>query len=178
MPEKTIWTIGHSTHSFTELLCLLQEFEIGLLADIRSYPGSKRLPHFNKGHLEVELPKNQINYLHLKDLGGRRAPHRDSIHTALLSDGFRGYADYMETPVFKQFVEGLEQEALKVRTAYMCAEASWRNCHRALLSDYLKARGWKVIHIVRANSSEEHPYTNMARIENGQLNYRQPDLFS
>jgi uncharacterized protein (DUF488 family) len=178
MPEKTIWTIGHSTRSFAELLSLLQEFKIGLLADIRSFPGSKRLPHFNKGYLEVELPKNQISYLHLKDLGGRRAPRRDSINTGLISGGFRGYADYMETPVFKQSVEKLEQEALRVRTAYMCAEAYWRNCHRALLSDYLKHRGWKVIHIVNASSTEEHSYTRPARIENGQLNYRQPDLFS
>ena len=178
MPEKTIWTIGHSTRSFAGLLSLLQEFEIGLLADIRSYPGSKRLPHFNKAYLEVELPKNGINYLHIKDLGGRRTPLPDSLNTALESGGFRGYADYMTAPVFKQAVEQLEKEAFRVRTVYMCAEAYWGSCHRALLSDFLKHRGWTVIHIVNTGTTQEHPYTRQARIENGQLNYSQPDLFS
>lgn len=178
MPEKIIWTIGHSTRTFAELVSLLQDVDIHLLADIRHFPGSKRLPHVNKSHLEAVLPKNKINYLHFKNLGGRREPSRDSQNTALVSDGYRGYADYMETDGFRQAVVRLEQEALQAHTACMCAEASWRSCHRALLSDFLKHRGWKVIHIVGPSSSEEHPYTRQARIQNGQLNYHQPDLFS
>ena len=178
MSEKKIWSIGHSTRSSETFLQLLQDAGIALLADIRSFPGSRRLPHFNKAGLEVSLSKHSINYLHLKDLGGGKTPRQDSLNTAWPVSGFRGYADHMETAAFKKAADLLEEQALLTPTAFMCAEAAWRNCHRSLLSDYLKARGWEVIHIVNANSNTPHPYTKEARIVNGQLSYRRPDLFS
>lgn len=56
-------------------------------------------------------------------------------------------------------------------TAIMCAEAVWWRCHRSLISDYLKARGIEVMHILDANKVELHPYTSAAQIVNGELNY-------
>jgi uncharacterized protein (DUF488 family) len=53
----------------------------------------------------------------------------------------------------------------------MCAELSWRHCHRGLIADYLKARGHDVVHIVSATTHEPHPYTAAARILNGSLSY-------
>lgn len=178
MHEKIIRSIGHSTRSFEQLLQLLQAHHISLLADVRSFPGSKRLPHFNKDALETTLLKHGVNYLHLKDLGGRKPPRSDSKNTAWSFKGFRGYADHMETAAFKKAVELLEQRALHERVAFMCAEASWRNCHRSLLSDYLKAGGWQVIHILNEAGCEFHPYTKQASIINGQLSYELPNLFS
>ena len=69
--NKTIWTIGHSTHSFEEFGLMLHSFNIKLVADIRSYPGSRKFPQFNKEALEISLPQTDIQYVHLKDLGGR-----------------------------------------------------------------------------------------------------------
>jgi uncharacterized protein (DUF488 family) len=178
MPEKTIWTIGHSTRSAEEFLALLRSFNIELLVDIRNYPGSKRFPHFNKENLEALLTSNGVSYLHIKDLGGRRKALPDSVNTSWQHSAFRGYADYMETEPFKQAIDKLEKLAQRQRTAYMCAEALWWSCHRALVSDYLKALGWTVIHILQESKSQVHPYTRAARIENGQLSYRLPDLFS
>jgi uncharacterized protein (DUF488 family) len=57
----------------------------------------------------------------------------------------------------------------------MCAEAVWWRCHRSLISDYLKARGIEVIHILDANKTEPHPYTSPARIVNGKLSYTSED---
>src|SRR5882762_8332453 len=96
----TIWTIGHSTHPLEEFIAMLQSFGIELVADIRSFPGSNRYPHFNKEALEVSLPAAGIQYLHLKDLGGRRKAQPDSKNTAWRHAAFRGYADYMETAPF------------------------------------------------------------------------------
>lgn len=172
--ENTIWTIGHSTHSETEFLEMLQSFEIGALADVRSYPGSKRYPHFNKDHLAHFLPKHHIGYHHLRDLGGRRKTSKDSENTAWRLPAFRGYADYMQTPEFKVAIGELEAIALKKRTAYMCAEAVWWSCHRSLISDYLKSTGWTVMHIMGIGKAEEHPYTSAATIENGKLRYDRP----
>lgn len=168
---RTIWTIGHSTHKLDEFISILQSFEIRLLADIRSYPGSRRYPHFNKEALEVSLPKNNIRYIHIKELGGRRKVQPHSINTGWRLASFRGYADYMGTESFKKAIEELERIAAKQRTAYMCAEALWWRCHRSLVSDFLKHRGWTVMHIMGVSKETEHSYTSPARIVKGKLLY-------
>src|ERR1700733_14596958 len=99
--KKIIWTIGHSTRSFEEFLSLLQAHRIQRVIDIRRFPGSKRLPQFNKEVLAASLVHNGIEYTHLEALGGRRNPRPDSVNTAWRVKGFRGYADYMETNEFK-----------------------------------------------------------------------------
>jgi uncharacterized protein (DUF488 family) len=53
----------------------------------------------------------------------------------------------------------------------MCAEALWWRCHRSLIADLLKARGWSVIHILDAEKTQEHPFTSTARLVNGELSY-------
>ena len=148
-----------------------------MLIDVRNYPGSKRYPHFNKEVLEEFLPQHEISYLHLKDLGGRRKPAPDSHNNAWRNPAFRGYADYMGTDAFKQAVAKLKEIALRQRTVYMCSEAVWWSCHRALISDYLKAEGWKVWHIMDEGKATEHPFTSAARVSGGQLSYHEPGLF-
>lgn len=171
MQQKKIWTIGHSTHTFEEVIAMLKSFQIELIADIRSFPGSKRYPHFNKEVLEVSLPINEIGYIHLRELGGRRKTNTGSQNTGWRLDAFRGYADYMETEMFKKAIAGLECVGGKKRVAFMCAEAVWWRCHRSLVSDYLKHKGWTVIHIMGIGKGEEHPYTSPARIVDNQLVY-------
>ena len=173
LPEKEIWTIGHSTHQPEVFLKILESFAIELLVDVRRHPGSRRLPHFNKASLEKWLPQQQVEYLHLEDLGGRRKAMKDSHNTAWRLASFRGYADYMETDTFKKAAEILQELASGKRTAYMCSEAVWWSCHRSLISDYLKVRDWKVIHIMAAGKSMEHPYTKPAQVVDGELSYRE-----
>ena len=179
MPEEnnTIWTIGHSTRSLDEFLALLRSFNIELVADVRNFPGSRKYPHFNKESMEATLPQHNIQYVHLKNLGGRRKVNPESKNTAWKNEAFRGYADYMETNTFKEGITELMSIALKQRTAYMCSESVWWRCHRAMISDYLKAQGWIVLHIMDVSKSQEHPYTSPARIVNGVLNYSDPSLF-
>jgi uncharacterized protein (DUF488 family) len=178
MSNNIIWTIGHSTHPLEEFVAILQSFEIEMLVDIRNYPGSRRYPHFNKEALEISLPANGIQYIHLKELGGRRKPVGNSINTAWRNEAFRGYADYMQTAEFKKAIEKLEAIAQKQFTAYMCSEAVWWSCHRALVSDDLKSKGWTVLHIMDVGKATEHPYTKPAKVINGVLRYDEPDLFT
>jgi uncharacterized protein (DUF488 family) len=173
----TIWTIGHSTHPLDEFIEMLKSFDIRVLADVRNYPGSKRFPHFNKEALEISLPAGNIDYIHFKDLGGRRNPVPNSTNTRWRNAAFRGYADYMETDVFKTAVDRLQNIAKGKNTAYMCSEAVWWSCHRSLISDYLKSKGWKVMHIMNKDKASEHPFTSAARIVNGELRYDEPELF-
>lgn len=170
--NKTIWTIGHSTRPFGELVSMLHSFKIDMVADVRSFPGSRKFPQYNKETLAITLPENNIEYIHLRELGGRRKVNKDSKNTAWRVAAFRGYADYMETIEFKKGIVELEELGLQKRVAYMCSEAVWWRCHRSMISDYLKAHGWKVLHIMAINKEEEHPYTSPAKIVNEELTYR------
>jgi uncharacterized protein (DUF488 family) len=167
---KRIWTIGHSTREIESFIEILNSFNIKILADVRSYPGSSRYPHFNKERLPEYLKEKGISYEHISELGGRRKPVPDSKNTVWKNPGFRGFADYMSSEKFLNGVNHLTALAGKINTVYMCAEAVWWRCHRSLISDYLKFQGWEVIHIFDKDKSEEHPYTRQARI-------RQNDLF-
>jgi uncharacterized protein (DUF488 family) len=121
--NKIIYTIGHFTRYSDEFINLLLCFNIKLLADIRSYPGSKRYPHFNKELLQQILPSHHIIYQHFSGLGGRRKALKNSKNIAWKNKAFRGYADYMESDDFKEAIGLLEEEALLHLTAYMCSEA-------------------------------------------------------
>ena len=175
--SRVVYTIGHSTHPIEEFIAMLQSFSIALVADIRNYPGSRRYPQFNKENLETSLKEKGIDYIHMKDLGGRRKPKPDSVNTNWRHEAFRGYADYMQTDEFKNAMEELQALASKQTTAYMCSEAVWWSCHRALVSDYLKIRGWTVMHIMGVRKDQEHPYTKAASIVNGKLQYGGAELF-
>jgi uncharacterized protein (DUF488 family) len=167
-----IWTIGHSTRTIDEFISLLQANQIRSLADVRTLPGSRRYPQFNKETLADSLSKVGIRYEHFPELGGRRKPRDDSRNLAWRNASFRGYADYMETEEFQKGVKRLLDFAADAGpTAIMCAEAVWWRCHRSLISDYLKARGVEVMHIVDANKTQSHPYTSAAKIVNGKLSY-------
>jgi uncharacterized protein (DUF488 family) len=170
--NKNIWTIGHSTRSFDEFISILKYYQIECVADIRSFPGSRKYPQFNKEALEISLPQNNIRYFHLKNLGGRRKAYPDSKNTAWRHAAFRGYADYMETDEFREGIQQLEQIAMQKRTAYMCSEAVWWRCHRSMVSDFLKVQGWEVLHIMGRGKDKEHPYTSPARIIGEKLVYR------
>ncbi|MEO6905959.1 MAG: DUF488 domain-containing protein [Ginsengibacter sp.] len=169
--EKIVWTIGHSTRTLEEFIEMLNSFKIEIVVDIRSFPGSRKFPQFNKESLQVTLPENDIEYIHLKKLGGRRKVNPDSKNTSWRHLAFRAYADYMETDDFKEGIKELEQIILKKRTAYMCSEAVWWRCHRSMVSDYLKVHGWKVMHIMAVGKEQQHPFTAPVRIVNGELTY-------
>jgi uncharacterized protein (DUF488 family) len=168
-----IWTIGHSTRTIDEFISLLKENEIKVMADVRAFPGSKRYPHFNKDALAESLNANGIRYEHFPDLGGKRKSKPDSRNTAWRNASFRGYADYMETEQFRKGIDRLLDVATEAgATAIMCAEAVWWRCHRSLIADYLKSRGFEVMHILNTNKIEPHPYTSATRIVDGELTYR------
>jgi len=167
-----IWTIGHSTRKIDIFLSLLEENGIKAVADVRMFPGSKRYPRFGREALAKSLGEAGIRYRHFPELGGRRKANPDSKNTAWRNEAFRGYADYMDTADFQKGIERLVDLAEESGpTAIMCAEAVWWRCHRSLISDYLKARGVEVIHILDENKTEPHPFTSVATIVNGELSY-------
>ncbi|MBZ5572879.1 MAG: DUF488 domain-containing protein [Acidobacteriia bacterium] len=169
----TLYTIGHSTRSLDHLVAALRAHSIETLVDIRSFPVSRRLPHFNRESLEKSLPREGIDYVWMKGLGGLRKKIReDSPHVALRNEAFRNYADYMLTEAFQQGVAELVRLAEQSRTAYMCAERVYFHYHRMLVSDWLVAHGNDVLHIDETGPAKPHQLMPEARLVDGQVIYR------
>ncbi len=166
-----IYTIGHSTHSIEDFVKMLQGFEIGLVADVRTIPRSRHNPQFNQDALQQELLRRGIGYVHLARLGGLRRPAKDSVNTAWKNSSFRGFADYMQTSEFKAGLEQLIQLASEQRTAILCAEAvPWR-CHRSLIADSLLVRNIPVEDIISGKVSRPHKLTPWARVDGEIITY-------
>jgi uncharacterized protein (DUF488 family) len=169
----TLYTIGHSTRSLEELIEALQAHSIRTLLDIRAFPRSRRLPHFNREALAKALPEAGIGYAWMKELGGHRKKIRDdSPNIALRNDSFRHYADYMLTPEFEAAINHLIGLAEKGGTAYMCAERVYFRCHRQLVSDWLLAHGHEVLHIDGTGPVKPHQLMAEGRLVDGRLVYR------
>ncbi len=172
-----IYTIGHSTHTAGAFLRLLTHHEIARLADVRTVPRSRRHPHFGREQLDPFLAGHAIRYQHFAALGGLRKPLPHSRNTAWQHPGFRGYADYMQSETFARAVGellGFARESQATggqRTAVMCAESKWWQCHRRLLSDALLVRGVPVRHIVSLAEPKPHELTEFARVKDGKVIY-------
>jgi uncharacterized protein (DUF488 family) len=173
-----IWTVGHSTRDMATFLGLLAGPPIGLVADVRRFPGSNRHPHFNRDALEAELGRLGISYQHFGDLGGRRSRlSPDSPNTGWRVEAFNAFADYMATPEFETALGDLIARAGRERTAIMCSEAlPWR-CHRRLIADALIVRGWTVLDIIGPGKVEPHALTEFARVTDDRLSYPAEPLF-
>lgn len=167
-----LFTIGHSTRSIEDFLAILAAHRVAALVDVRSYPGSRRYPQFNREELATSMASAGVEYHHFRELGGRRSPKPDSKNTAWNNPAFQGYADYMETDAFRTGIERLLGIAGSQSTAIMCSESLWWRCHRSLISDYLKTKGVAVTHILGETRTEPHNYTSAARIVGTDLSYR------
>jgi len=173
-PARAIFTIGHSTRTFAEILSLLEEHRIELLVDVRHFPGSRRVPWATAALLTRDLPSRGIGYAHLEVLGGFRKPRPNSPNTAWRNLAFRGYADHMASPEFVASLNRLIALAAVRRTAIMCAEAVPWKCHRSLLSDALLARGVPVTHILGVRSTQPHRLTSFAKVRGNRVTYPAP----
>ena len=174
-PSPKILTIGHSTHPIEEFIALLRAHGVMELIDVRTVPRSRHNPQFNRDSLPASLAEAGIEYVHRPDLGGLRHPRKDSRNTGWRNSGFRGFADYMETPEFAAALASLmvrtQQTTRQSHIAIMCAEAvPWR-CHRSLIADALTAHGIPVGHIMNEHAAELHRLTPFARVESGDVSY-------
>jgi len=178
IPVASLYTIGHSTRSLPEFMQVLQMNGIQTLVDIRAFPMSRRMPHFNREALEKTLGDADIRYVWKKGLGGyRKKILGDSPNVGLRNASFRNYADYMLTPEFEAMITALIQIGETSRTAYMCAERLWFQCHRMLVSDWLVAHGHTVLHIDGEGPVKPHCLTAEARVVKNQLVYAGDSLF-
>ncbi len=141
--RKRIYTVGHSTRSFEDLVQVLVAHGVEQVVDVRRFPTSRRMPWFNREHLAQALPQRGIVYVWLGDLLG----------------GYRrgGYPAYMQTQAFQRGIRRLVLLANERPTALLCAELLWFRCHRRFIADALCRQGWQVVHLFDERRSQVHP---------------------
>jgi uncharacterized protein (DUF488 family) len=167
----TLWTIGHSTRSFDEFVAVLDAHAIQLVVDVRSFPGSRRVPQYGRERLESTLPRHGVDYRWVPALGGRRRPDPDSINVAWTHTAFRAYADHVASDEFAIGLGDLLTVAWGCRTTVMCAELLWWRCHRRIIADVLVSLGIDVLHIRDASPATPHELGPPARMVGGELRY-------
>ncbi len=170
-PEGALFTVGHSTLPIERFISLLKAYGIERLADIRTIPRSRHNPQFDGTTLAGSLTDEHIEYVHIQALGGLRRARKDSPNQGWRNDGFRGYADYMQTEAFHDALEGLIQMSRQKRVVILCAEAvPWR-CHRSLVADALCVRGVPVVEILSESGYRNHKLTVFAQVEGVSITY-------
>lgn len=145
-PEQVpgLLSVGHSNHTFDDLVMLLQKHRVEVVADVRTAPYSRYNPQFNSQDLRHGLGEAGIRYVFLgKELGGR--PEGDEFYD---SDGHVHYGRLAETDSFQSGLSRLVEGGSRYRTAILCSEEDPVGCHRYLLiARALSNRGVDVTHI-------------------------------
>jgi uncharacterized protein (DUF488 family) len=167
----TLYTVGHSTRTMAEFESLMLGNGIRSLVDIRTIPKSRRNPQYSQEALAASLSSAGLSYLHMPALGGLRKPTGGDENSGWRNASFRGFADYMQTPLFSEALERLLSIATASATVIMCAEAvPWR-CHRSLVSDPASVRGVRVLHIIGLSKPRPHTMTKFARVDGAKVTY-------
>jgi uncharacterized protein (DUF488 family) len=167
----SILTVGHSNRPLAEFIGILQAHGVARILDVRRYPVSRKWPHFDAAALSAGLAASGIDYAGLPELGGRRRPRPDSPHAAWREEGFRGYADFMDTPEFAVGLARAMALGEELPSALLCAEALPWKCHRSLVADSLVARGWEVRDAFSAREARLHRLPEFARTEGTRVVY-------
>ena len=167
-----IYTVGHSNRTADALMALLGEVGVEALVDIRAQPRSLRHPQFDTDALRAAAEQAGMMYHWAgRQLGGHRSARSDSPHRALVEEGLRGYADYMDGDSFQRGAAQLLHLARQSATSVLCAERDPERCHRSLLADYLTLCNTRVIHLLDSGLRREHMLRPEARRESAQLIY-------
>ena len=150
---------------------MLAEAEVATLVDVRAQPHSVRHPQFNEESLRESCGQaNLVYHWAGRHLGGKRPPRFDSPHIAM-EVGRRGFADHMDTEIFKKAISQFLSLATRAPTAMLCAEREPEHCHRSLIADYLILQGLQVVHLIGPGTSREHLLSAQARRESASLIY-------
>ena len=106
-----VFTIGHSNREWSDFISILKDNHVDLLVDVRRYPRSRACPQFNKEQMTTRLPEENVLYVHIEKLGGRRNKldikemERDNNNTGWKNKSFRAFADYMATTSFREGID-------------------------------------------------------------------------
>jgi uncharacterized protein (DUF488 family) len=164
--SKVFFTVGHATRPIGDFVDLLNEVEVQALIDVRSVPGSRTNPQFNREVLAKALSLRGIEYQHIPELGGLRGRQIDvpvAANAFWENRSFHNYADYAMGREFQTGLQKLRLLGQAKRCVIMCAETLWWRCHRRIISDYLIAAGDTVFHILGPGNIDQARVTESVK---------------
>lgn len=144
-------TVGHGPEDRHRLGDRLTGAGVGLVVDVRRFPGSRNNPDARREELAGWLPAAGVGYRWEERLGGRRRippgdPVADDWWTVAQ---FAAYAAHTRTPEFAAALDEVLAEAAATTVAVMCSESVWWRCHRRLIADVaVLARDVPVHHLM------------------------------
>jgi uncharacterized protein (DUF488 family) len=149
-----LFTIGHSNYEIDAFITLLKKHKVSAVADVRSHPYSRFLPHFNQSALQKILSKERIHYVFLgRELGAR------SNNPKCYVDGKAVYEKIAKTDEFHQGIQRILQGLTKHKISLMCAEKDPLTCHRAVLvCQYIRHFDININHILNSGDLESHSH--------------------
>jgi uncharacterized protein (DUF488 family) len=132
-----VYTIGYWGRTINELIETLRSLDVKFVVDVRRFPSSK-ISEYKKEFLEEVLPKHGLSYVWLgKELGGFR---RET------------YEKFKESPQFMEGINKLISLLENGNIAILCKERKPQYCHRRYISEFLEKIGFRVKHIIDAES--------------------------
>jgi uncharacterized protein (DUF488 family) len=148
-PPARLFSVGHSNHDLDRFLALLRRAGVTAVADVRSSPFSRRLPHFNAPQLAPALRRAGIDYVFLGDLLGGR-PRDQDLYDDVEGQLIVNYERVRATDDFALGLDRLQRGSEKYAIAMMCGEEDPLDCHRGLMiAPALKGRGLQTCHLRR-----------------------------
>jgi uncharacterized protein (DUF488 family) len=167
---QILFTIGHSNRKWSDFISILKHNNVDLLVDVRRYPGSRACPQFNSEQMTTKLHEENVSYIHIDKLGGRR----NTLNRK--QDGYNNSGwknkSFMTTTSFREGINELLSLMQKYSNlSIMCAEAvPWR-CHRRMIADYLIiAQGIGVFDILDSKQQPApHELTSFARLTENKI---------
>ena len=167
-----IFTVGHSNHSSEKFLSLLKQHGVTAVADVRSFPFSRRFPHFNQSPLKESLGSEEISYVFLGEQLGAR-PKDPECYV----EGKARYELIASTEAFATGLERICKGAKQHQIALMCAEQDPITCHRAILvCKHLKNVGLDIKHILKTSDIESHEHLEQRLLKLHNLSETLPSL--
>lgn len=167
-----VYTVGHGNQTIDELIATLNATGITWLVDVRSYPRSRRYPHFGYGPIGASLAAAGIAYeWRGRAMGGKRRGEAEANHPGLREPTFRAYADHMRSDIFQLAAAEVLAQAEREAPCLMCAERDPAHCHRSLIADWMVVRGARVIHLIGPAEARQHSLHPALRVELGVLRY-------
>jgi uncharacterized protein (DUF488 family) len=159
-PRQPLFTIGHSNHPIEHFLALLRRHGVEAVADVRSRPYSRFVPHFGKERLARVLANEGLGYLFLgQELGGK--PVQDDPPQARLD-----YQARIKEPSFQESIQTLLDALVDRRVALVCRERDPLDCHRLhLICRHLRSMALDIRHILPNGEVEAQQATERRLLE-------------
>jgi uncharacterized protein (DUF488 family) len=147
MRKARLFTIGYEGRETTEFISFLKALKITRLIDIREVPLSRK-KGFSKSQLKKLLESNNIEYIHLKELGSPSSIRHQLKRNNDYNKFCLNYLRYLESN--QKSIEKLYEYLFDKVSCLMCFERSAKYCHRSVVAEKVNeynGNRLKIIHI-------------------------------